>query len=244
MQVEQSQRWPIDVALPVVGGQPVEPDVERFVMLVGERHGTDDPQVAALLAWKRYAYNVALPVADAWEPHRLVPDVGLGNVVVSIVDDEPFLRLAVVEARWYNRDAPEGAALTPLRAHHLDLVADRFRAIGRIGRRALDAFTAATVVSAVSNASRERDPFASVDDLLGGLGGSLARMIEVAELTTPEGHCVPMALRTACCLQYKTPAGGYCSTCNLIDDDQRTRQLAAHGYGWGRRPRPPEAPGP
>lgn len=222
----------VEVGLSVVGGVAVAPDVGVLMDRVAAATGSADRAVQALLAWKYYAFAIGEPAMAAWVGHDRVPDLSAANVVVDCGDGRTSF--ALVEDRSIGAGRGLRVALSPLLDDHLPAVREQFRARVRLGRRAFDALAAAALVSAAAAAAPEGSAFEVADRLVTELGSDFASLVEVAELWGPDRGHRPMVLRSACCLVYRA-RDGYCSTCNLIDDEQRTAQLAAAGYRWRRR---------
>jgi len=231
----QAAPWPDDIDLPVVGGSPLAVDVDAMIDDVAARLDTDDRAVAALVGWKSYAFSIAQRAMAAWTRYGVIPDVSVDNTVVSYTDTG--LAVGVVHARTVDPSDSLRVALAPLLDDHLPIIGERFREGARVGARSFEAFAVSSLVAAAASAAPTAKRFDAVDELVGCLEPSRHAMVEIAELWTPDGEHLPMALRTACCLIYKCGTGAYCSTCNLIDDTRRTEQLERAGYRWARRPR-------
>jgi hypothetical protein len=159
------------------------------------------PHVAAAVAWKSYAYWIALPAVLGFTAGR-VPDVSAGNVLVRLPSSGPLvevgLRRPVVAT--YPTDLP-GYLRDRLLDRHLGPVLDELHRRVHLGRRTLLGSVASGVAHALVRAGRG----AEAGPLLSALG--VADLVEV----TPE----PAVRRQTCCLAFALPEPKICRGCRL-----------------------------
>jgi hypothetical protein len=159
------------------------------------------PHVAAAVAWKSYAYWIALPAVLGLTAGR-VPDVSAGNVLIRLHSGAPFIEVGLRRpAVAAYPDDLTGYLRDRLLDRHLNPVLDGLHRRLHLGRRTLLGSVASGVAHALVRAGRAD----GADTLLDALG--LADLVEV----TPE----PAVRRRTCCLAFALPEPKICRGCRL-----------------------------
>jgi hypothetical protein len=159
------------------------------------------PHVAAAVAWKSYAYWIALPAVVGYTTGR-VPDVSAGNVLIRLHSGAPLLEVGLRRPVVATHpDDLTGYLRDRLLAKHLDPVLDGLHRGLHLGRRTLLGSVASGVAHALVRAGHAE----GADPLLAALG--LADLVEV----TPE----PAVRRHTCCLAFALPEPTICRGCRL-----------------------------
>lgn len=224
----------------------------------GDGLGAPTIQVASALAFKAYSYSVLAPVVTGWATRRQVLDVSPSRTAIQ--PSATGYQVAVTDARVtvLAEDpiagapgtvvaADEAALLDELRRTlvdgHLALAVEAFRAIRGGGSRPLWGSAAQSLCypATIADPGLVPDPHATVAKLLSILDPGVARLVEVAELHDGT-RWRPVLLRRTCCYGYALPAGDLCSTCCLVNDEERSRKGAEQGLRWRRLPAPTAEP--
>lgn len=186
------------------------------------------PHVAAALAWKCYAYWVALPAVLGWATARRVPLLEPAKVLVRYTDRQPFLcagltdpdvavlptdPLTILGLPGIQVVPDETALLGTLRASlidaHLGPIVERIHLRLHLGRRTLWGSLASGVAHAISRAA-DVLPGSTLDatnTLLSGL--DLENLVEL----TPEPSGRLRVQRRTCCLAFALPKPRICTGC-------------------------------
>jgi len=179
------------------------------------------PHVAAALAWKSYAYWVALPavlgiaaqLAGAAPGHRLtatgrVPDVSAGNVLIRPHAGPQFVEVGLCRptVATGHRDLP-GYLRERLLDQHLSPVLEGLHGLVHLGRRTLLGSVASGVAHALVRAE------SAAPGLCDEVGDTLLAALGVADLVeiTPG----PAVRRHTCCLAFTLPEPKVCRGCCL-----------------------------
>lgn len=224
----------------IPGTQLVDPADSTLTDLIGfvmERRGVEDREVAVMLGWKAVSYLAAVLPLGIWSRLDAVPDMHVHNLAVRV---DPGVRFALRELRF--RDSGRGRAADAVEVWWDGLMApliERWRAEARVARRGLEAFAVSQAVTIVGRGVEGDldDSHRRIEMFVDALPTRLRPMAKVMEYRSGDGPWGTIGERTSCCLQYKLPAGNYCITCNLLDDDERTVLIKGHGDAW-RRPHP------
>jgi Ferric iron reductase FhuF-like transporter len=184
------------------------------------------PHTAGALAWKAYAYWVALPAVLGYARVRRVPLVSAENMLVRTHEMAPFLevglvapRLAVLAGDPLEAIGYPGVTVVPdepalrrvlrrgLLDEHLAPVLEQLHVRARLGRRTLLGSVASGVAYALVRAAHA---------LPGNITRTAAELLEelgVADLVeiTPSLE----VRRRTCCLAFNLPEPKICSGCCL-----------------------------
>lgn len=186
------------------------------------------PHVAAALAWKCYAYWVALPAVLGWATSRRVPLLeptkvlvryndrqpflcaGLTDPDVAVLPTDPLIALGLPGIRVVPNETTLLEALrTSLIDDHLGPIVERMHLRLRLGRRTLWGSLASGAAHAMSRAA-DVLPGSTLDattTLLSGLG--LDNLVEL----TPEPSGRLWVRRRTCCLAFALPEPRICAGC-------------------------------
>lgn len=188
------------------------------------------PHASAALAWKAYAYWLALPAVLSWATARRVPLVEPEDVLVRLVCDAPLLQvglanprvmvladdpLAETESDSIAVAADEAALLSALRGslldRHLDPLADQIYNQVKVGKHTLNGSVASGIAYAVIRTAKAlpESPATIINTLLDAL--DLSHLIEL----TPGSGGLPGVQRKTCCLAFTLPEPRICSGCCL-----------------------------
>jgi hypothetical protein len=188
------------------------------------------PHVAAALAWKCYAYWVALPAVLGYVTARRVPLLEPSTVLVRYADHQPFLcsgladpelavlstdPLAALDLPGIRVVPDEAALLRALRSslldNHMTPLIERLHQRLRLGRRTLQGSLASGIAHGVSRAA---DAVAGPTlDATNVLLSSL-HLDELVDLTAePSGRL--SVRRHTCCLAFALPEARICAGCVL-----------------------------
>jgi hypothetical protein len=189
------------------------------------------PHTAAALAWKAYAYALALPAVLGWASARRVPLVRPVDVLVRLDSRRsvlalalrPSIRVAVLPSDPLAADhcvrvdvvADEAALLVALRASlldaHLSPLLGHIRAVTRVGPRTPLGSLAAGVAHAVLDAGDALPGSATenVVRLLTALG--VQKLVDLVPVPAPGGGLT--VRRRTCCLAFTLPKPKICADC-------------------------------
>lgn len=202
-------------------------DVDDLLATAARRWNAQ-PHAAAALAWKCYAYWVALPAVLGFAASRRVPLMTPDHVLARYGDSQPFLTLglrAPVTAVLAGdpivaTDAPgllivddEAELLGVLRRSlvdaHLGPMLEQFRRRVHLGRRTLWGSVASGVSYGLSRAadSLPGPAMEIAHRLLAALDGE-----DLVDLRERAGGGLDIRRRT-CCLAFTLPTPKVCSTC-------------------------------
>lgn len=187
------------------------------------------PHAAAALAWKHYAYWVALPAVVGWASARRVPLLRPADTLIRVDDRAPLLRvglspstevavlptdpLAVSGVPGVRVAADEADLLSVLRDslldEHLTPLLDRMRGEARVGARTLLGSLASGVAQGVLRTAdvlpgRTAD---NIETLLSALG--VADLVDL--IRSPDGTLTVQ--RRTCCLAFTLPSPKVCTGC-------------------------------
>jgi hypothetical protein len=184
------------------------------------------PHVAAALAWKSYAYWVALPAVLGFATGR-VPDVSAGNVLIRPHAGPQFVEVGLCRptVATDHRDLSGGAQAEPgfggaehpqrltgylrerLLDQHLSPVLEGLHGLVHLGRRTLLGSVASGVAHALVRVE------SAVPGLCDEIGDTLLGALGVADLVeiTPG----PAVHRRTCCLAFTLPEPKVCRGCCL-----------------------------
>jgi hypothetical protein len=184
--------------------------------------------VAGALAWKCYAYWVALPAVLGYATARRVPMLEPSQVLVRYVDHQPFLCAGLIEPELAilptdplaALDLPgirvvrdDAALLGELRGSlldaHLTPLVERIHRRLRLGRRTLWGSLASGVAHAVSRAADVLP--GSTLDVTAALLSSLD-LDGLVDLTAEPSGRLAVRRRT-CCLAFALPEARICTGC-------------------------------
>lgn len=183
------------------------------------------PHVAAALAWKSYAYWLALPAILGWASARRVPLVRPDDVLVHVSDHRPVVTLGLrptVRVAVLPNDPVTGrvvvvpneaALLEMLRASlldaHLTPLLAQIRRNARLGDRTLLGSLAAGVAHGIIRAA-DVLPGSTVGNV-----GTLLDALDVADLVelVPGPGGEPTVQRRTCCLAFTLPEPKVCTGC-------------------------------
>ena len=186
------------------------------------------PHAAAALAWKCYAYWVALPAVIGYAGARRVPLMTPDAVVVHWSTRQPFLTLgvhrpevAVLASDPMAADPATGIRVVPddeallrvlresLLDQHLVPIMDNIRALLHVGRRTLMGSVASGVAYGVSRAAGVLPGSAleTADRVLATLG-----VADLVDLSPHAGGGITVQRKT-CCLAFTLPEPKICSGC-------------------------------
>jgi hypothetical protein len=203
------------------------------LIVAAQRRWDTTPHVAAALAWKAYAYWVALPGVLGYAAAGRLPALDADSVLIRYNDRSPFLgvglrtpavtilptdTLAAAPKPGVRVVADAAALRAELSATlfdgHLGPLADRLHERVHLGRRTLMGSLAAGVGHALSRLA-ESLPVAAVEtatDLLSAL--DIADLVDLTE--QPDGR-ITIARRT-CCLAFALPEPRVCAGCCIRRD--------------------------
>ncbi len=186
-----------------------------------QRRWSTSPHVAAALAWKSYAYWVALPavlgaaaqLVGAASGQRLtatgrVPDVSAGNVLIRPHAGPQFIEVGLCRPTVSaDHGDPLGYLRERLIDRHLGPVMEGLHGLVHLGRRTLLGSVASGVAHALVRAE------SAVPGLCDEVGGTLLAALGVADLVeiTPG----PAVHRRTCCLAFTLPEPKVCRGCCL-----------------------------
>ncbi|MEM8706731.1 MAG: (2Fe-2S)-binding protein [Actinomycetota bacterium] len=210
-----------------------------WIDLIMDKRSVQDRTVATMLGWKAGSYLASLLPLVTWARFDVVPDAHVHNLAVQIPGD-PAVSFAM---REYRLRESRGSVDDVVDVWWDGLIApllERWRQEARLGRRALEAFAVSHAVTIIGGVIDDLDDaHARIDTFVSALPTRLRPMAKVMEYQAADAPWKALGERTSCCLAYKVPEGGYCVTCNLLDDDERTALADKHGASW-RRPVPAE----
>ncbi|WP_018347461.1 ferric iron reductase [Longispora albida] len=198
-------------------------------LLAGPRHRWDAlPHASATLAWKAYAYWLALPAVLGYTAVRRVPLLHAGNVVVRLSTGKPYVtigirRLALAVLPNDPAAGQPGVRVLPdedalldvfretLVDQHLAPVLHQIRQQARVGKRPLWGSLASAVAQGVAKAADTLpvDAVATATQLLDTFG--VSDLVDV-ERKREGGLAVQ---RRTCCLAFTVSCLKTCSTCCL-----------------------------
>jgi len=231
---------------------PGSTTVAEFVEGAQSTRGAPSVEVAAMLAWKAYSYVCAQLVVGSWAAHQRVPDLSAANTAIRFDDATGIPQLALVEPRIFvahddlaadhdhavplHTESLLSTAVSTWWVEHFEAAIERWRVHAdgvRVGRRGLTAFAVsqATSIAGISGGGDRLDQHAAIVAWMHALPESQREMAPIVEQRTGE-EWLPMVLRTACCRQYELDQTSYCISCNLLDDDKRTKLMTADGRDW------------
>lgn len=197
---------------------------------VAERRWNAAPHAAATLAWKSYAYWLALPVVLSWATNRRVPLVDLTNMVVRLDIGSPLLQIGfsrlqlAVPGGDPLANTPEALVVADdnlllklmrvsLLDHHLEPLAECIQEQVKVGRHNLRGSIASGIAYGVIRAAKALpgSPEEIINTVLVALG--LEDLIEL--LPGAEGGDGLGVQRKTCCLAFTLPEPKVCSGCCL-----------------------------
>ena len=221
--------------------------LERLLAAIGGRWGTGERRVEAAYLIGQYAWYVLGPVAGAYLVEGRVARLAHDNVAVWLAPGEEPGRLALRTRRF------TALPMDPLAGMHgVTVVADQaaLRDVlhGEIVRHMaplIAALRARAPLGVRAQWLEVADRTASALHYVGELIGAEERGIREAEalvhrpaspLNSPRSRFVTyehlgarrvVKLRGACCLSYRVGDHGYCMTCPLVDEPERTARVRA-----------------
>ncbi|MGH2381205.1 MAG: IucA/IucC family C-terminal-domain containing protein [Candidatus Limnocylindria bacterium] len=221
--------------------------MERLLAAIGAHWRTSERRIQAAFLIGEYAWYVLAPVLGAYLAERRVPSLAHDNVAAWIDPGEVPGRLALRTRRCTALPPDQLAGSRSVRvvadeaalreALHDEIVGHMAPVIAAIRAR--------TPLGAKAQWLEVADRTASVLHYVGQLTGEEARGIREAEalvhlpgspLNSPRsrfhsyehlGAKRTVKLRGACCLSYRIDDHGYCMTCPLIDEPERTERVHA-----------------
>ena len=185
-----------------------------------QRRWGASPHAAAALAWKSYAYWVALPAVLGYTSATRVPDMSSGNVLLRLHVGPPFLEVGLgrqavavtptdpLAGRPGVRvvDDLPGYLRESLLDRHLAAVLDGLHGRVHLGRRTLLGSVASAIAHALVRAESARPgSVARGRPLLDALG--LADLVEITPALAVR--------RRTCCLAFTLPEPKICRGCCL-----------------------------
>lgn len=185
-----------------------------------QRRWGASPHAAAALAWKSYAYWVALPAVLGFATAARVPDVSAGNVLLRLHVGPPFLEVGLCRPAVAVTPADPLAAGPGVRVvddlsgylretlldRHLIPVLDGLHERVHLGRRTLLGSVASGIAHGLVRAeSAHPGSVAHGRPLLDALG--LADLVEITPELTVQ--------RRTCCLAFTLPEPKICRGCCL-----------------------------
>jgi hypothetical protein len=189
-----------------------------------ERHWHAAPHVAAALAFKSYAYWLALPAVLGYASARRIPLVAPENVLIRPTVGDPFVQLGLVRpvvaalagdpvtllAPHPGPALPDDAALLAhlketLLDRHLTPVLEHLHGLARVGERTLLGSVASGIAYALVR---------SADALPGPVAETANEILTALDLTdlVEVGADLHVQRRT-CCLAFTLPQPKVCSGC-------------------------------
>lgn len=202
------------------------------------------PETAAsyLLGW--YAEGVASAAVPAFVTERRVPDLSPANLSLHRNDEHWVDRTAVhgVAMAVLPDDPAAGAPdvtvvddLDALRRHlsgalltHLGPVVEAVRQRVRLGLRVRWGLVADSIAGAFLDVGRATGDQLAARDEADAFLAVAAPTLRARPTWVPLDHggqCHIFMRRGACCLAYKTPEHGYCTTCPSTPDEEREQRL-------------------
>ncbi|WP_203825269.1 hypothetical protein [Actinoplanes palleronii] len=204
------------------------PALDTLLASAGRRWNAQ-PHAAAALAWKTYAYWLALPAVLGWVSARRVPLITAGNTMMSFTNPDVLITIGVRAgtpiavlptddlALRGHPDAvvvPDEAALLAefrrsLLDEHLAPLLDAFHSRVRLGKRLLLGSLASGIAYGIlRSADTTPGPSAtSIDLLLSTLG--IRDLIDLV----PTTHGQLDVQRKTCCLAFTLPQPKICPGC-------------------------------
>lgn len=164
------------------------------------------PHVAAALAWKSYAYWVALPAVLGFATGP-VPDVSAGNVLIRPHAGPQFVEVGLCRPTVATGQRLTGYLRERLLDQHLSPVLEGLHGLVHLGRRTLLGSVASGVAHALVRVE------SAVPGLCDEIGDTLLGALGVADLVeiTPG----PAVHRRTCCLAFTLPEPKVCRGCCL-----------------------------
>jgi len=218
---------------------PSRPDLLRLVDQLSAHHKIKGRSSSAIHFFGDYVYVAIAMNAACFMAFQRVPLLGFGDVCVRFNDESHIEGVMVHHYRF-------AALPTDPAAGHADcLVVESLDALRDLMREHLIAHVE-PFINALNQGTRAGKPamWATVGDYIAhafgwigkGLGSEAMGVQEATLLTTPPSkihrdkgfvhveHCGQeyyMVDRLSCCMWYKSPEGGYCSTCPLRPMEER-----------------------
>ncbi|HET6381105.1 MAG TPA: ferric iron reductase [candidate division Zixibacteria bacterium] len=221
--------------------------VDRLLDAIGEHWGTSERRVQAAYLIGEYAWYVVAPVAASYLVEGRVARLSHDNVAVWLEPGETPGRLALRTRRFAAlptdalagtgdvRLVPDQRALRELLQHeivrHMAPIIGALRARTPLGLNAQWLEVADRTASALHHAGRligdEERGIREAEAIIRRPGSPLhsprSRFVSYEHL----GARKTVKLRGACCLTYRIADHGYCMTCPLIDEPERTERVRA-----------------
>jgi ferric iron reductase protein FhuF len=209
--------------------------------IAAARQGDRHLGAVFLAGW--YARAVAFPVVGSFLLTGAVPALGLDRLRVHRADGGWFDRFALAPGtelvapggalRWSSRGASRAerrALVGRVVAEHLDPIVEALRTLVPVGRRALwaavtDAMGSSVLASAATLGDARRVA-AEADEVFAAAPSELDPRPTWVWLDH-EGAEHLFLRRAACCLAYRSPLHGWCSTCPLVPEAERIAELRA-----------------
>jgi hypothetical protein len=187
------------------------PALDAFLAAAGRRWQAP-PHVAAALAWKCYAYWVALPAVLGYATAGRVPLPDPERVLLRWSEHAPFLTASLYEPLIVGNaddDALRRAIRVSLLDAHVAPLVDRIHDRLRLGRRTLLGSLASGIAHGLSRAAGSlRGPALP-------LAGNLLSTLDIADLVQlselPDGRLYVQ--RRTCCLAFTLPEPRICEGC-------------------------------
>jgi hypothetical protein len=193
------------------------------------RRWNAQPHAAAALAWKAYAYWLALPAVLGWASARRVPLLDARDVLIHFDDPRPLVTLGLrhdIEVAVLASDplalsglpqvrvvADEAALLAELKRslldEHLTPLLDAIHGMVRLGKRTLLGSLSSGVAYAVLR-SADVLPGSSAETI-----GTLLSALDIEDLIelVPGRNGKLDVQRKTCCLAFTLPEPKICSGC-------------------------------
>jgi ferric iron reductase protein FhuF len=256
----KSARWTMRIGRPESGCLDlagVTKRLDELMAALGSRHGTDDPSVTGTCFLKIYTRAVVGAALVSLVTERRVPDVAPGNLTIGFAPEGTVHELALAVPRF--AVLPDDPA-----AGHPDatVLADVEALRDWLRVRLVDGHLADLMpLLQVRTRRGPRALWGTVSDMCAGVLVSLAQAegsVEAMARSDAESHAFLSAgppliagpplrpvvhadrvavgwQRLTCCLAYRLPDHGLCTSCPCIDSCERERRLRAE-LERGRQP--------
>jgi hypothetical protein len=219
------------------------PDALReWITVAGVRFGTDDPVVAASLLVREITVMATYAAVVTWSVERRVLDLSPSNVMVRESPAGALIGMRRLRMSVLAGDELAGAAgidvvadADVLRAvlaaswlrGSVDAVIEAGRAVVHMGQRHLYGNVGLTVVNGLAEASVRSGIVERIDRDRAQLLDEHEELASTVEVFTKQAGAttVTFAIRTTCCLLYKTESKIQCGTCSLLDRESRIRAV-------------------
>lgn len=222
------------------------PHHQELLARLRTRYQMSDKHFLAASLLNQYNWLPITAAIGSYYLDQRMPDITPENLLWQF-DEQGFVeRIGLREGRFYalptDAEAEAAGCIMPTLSDlqdvfhlslnaHMQIVVEALRASSGIGKRALWGMVAdrigGLVIYIAELMEREELCESEVQAWVGVEGSQLRGKTGVIWMEHHE-HPHPFLQRSACCLSYKVPEYGYCSTCPLLSEEERKERLRQH----------------